>query len=181
MMIDTSPWSSCSRRSPWSPWLPCSSHTFSSTGPSVSPFRDFLFQAWSQKIKSFGPSVAKLWPKIFQYISIYFSKSWLALVGHRVNQKQKLFREGFALDYVQPSESMGVNARTPKKMFLSEILIFRKLRVSLGYFGQQAPESPVSQLENGVSTASLPPFIVDLLTFKVYPRSNLFFRCASIT
>ena len=25
MMIDTSPWSSCSRRSPWSPWLPCSS------------------------------------------------------------------------------------------------------------------------------------------------------------
>ena len=40
MMIDTSPWSSCSRRSPW---LPCSSQTFSSTGPSVSPFRDFLF------------------------------------------------------------------------------------------------------------------------------------------
>ena len=35
MMIDTSPWSSCSRRSP------CSSHTFSSTGPSVSSFRDF--------------------------------------------------------------------------------------------------------------------------------------------
>ena len=43
MMIDTSPWSSCSRRSPWSP---CSSHTFSSTGPSVSPFRDFLVTFW---------------------------------------------------------------------------------------------------------------------------------------
>ena len=42
MMIDTSPWSSCSRQSPWSPWLPCSSPTFSSTGPSVSPFRDFF-------------------------------------------------------------------------------------------------------------------------------------------
>ena len=39
MMIDTSPWSSCSRRSPW---LPCSSHKISSTGPSVSLFRDFL-------------------------------------------------------------------------------------------------------------------------------------------
>ena len=38
MMIDTSTWSSCSRRSPW---LPCSGHTISSTGPSVSPFRDF--------------------------------------------------------------------------------------------------------------------------------------------
>ena len=41
MMIDTSPWSSCSRRSPW---LPCSSHKISSTGQSVSPFRDFLSQ-----------------------------------------------------------------------------------------------------------------------------------------
>ena len=39
LMIDTSPWSSCSR---WSPWLPCYGHTISSTGPSVSPFRDFL-------------------------------------------------------------------------------------------------------------------------------------------
>ena len=38
MMIDTSPWSSCSRQSPW---LPCSGHMISSTGPSVSPFRDF--------------------------------------------------------------------------------------------------------------------------------------------
>ena len=39
LMIDTSPWSSCSRKSPW---LACSGHTISSTGPSVSPFRDFL-------------------------------------------------------------------------------------------------------------------------------------------
>ena len=39
MMIDTSPWSSCSCQSPW---LPCFGHTISSTGPSVSPFRDFF-------------------------------------------------------------------------------------------------------------------------------------------
>ena len=38
-MIDTSSWSSCSRKSPW---LACSGHTISSTGPSVSPFRDFF-------------------------------------------------------------------------------------------------------------------------------------------
>ena len=38
MMIDTSPWSSCSCKSHW---LPCFGHTISSTGPSVSPFRDF--------------------------------------------------------------------------------------------------------------------------------------------
>ena len=61
-------------------------------------------------------------------------------------------------------------------MFLSENVIFRGvLRLSLGHFGQQASESPVCQLQNGVSTSSLPPFIVDLLTFKDYPRSNSFF------
>ena len=38
-MIDT--WSSCSYQSPW---LPCSGHTISCTGPSVSPFRDFFIQ-----------------------------------------------------------------------------------------------------------------------------------------
>ena len=60
-------------------------------------------------------------------------------------------------------------------MFLSENVIFRELRLSLGHFGQ-APESPVSQLQKGVSTSSVPPFIVDLLTFKDYPRSNSFFQ-----
>ena len=69
------------------------------------------------------------------------------------------------------------SSRNPlKKMFLSENVIFRGLRLSLGHFGQQAPESPVSQLQNGVSTSSLPPFIVDLLTLKDYPRSNSFFQ-----
>ena len=36
MMIDTSPWSPCSRRSPWSPWLLSSVHAIRSTGPNVS-------------------------------------------------------------------------------------------------------------------------------------------------
>ena len=52
---------------------------------------------------------------------------------------------------------------------------FWGLRLSLGHFGRQAPERPVSQLQNGVSTYPLPPFIVGLLTFKNYPRSNSFF------
>ena len=56
MMIDNSPWSSCSRQSPWSPWLPCSSPTFSSTMPSVSPFRDF--SAWNTDRKKFLYSTA---------------------------------------------------------------------------------------------------------------------------
>ena len=45
----------------------------------------------------------------------------------------------------------------PQKMFLSEKVC------------------PVSQLQYGVSTSSLPPFIVDLLTYKFYPSSNSFF------
>ena len=48
-----------------------------------------------------------------------------------------------------------------KKMFLSENVIFWGLRLSLGHFGQQVPESPVSQLQNGVSTSMLPPFNAD--------------------
>ena len=67
------------------------------------------------------------------------------------------------------------NRNPPKKMFLSENVIFRGLRLSLGHFGQQVPESPVSQLQNGVSTSSLLRFIEDL-TFKDYPRSNPFFQ-----
>ena len=55
----------------------------------------------------------------------------------------------------------------PKKVFLSEKVIFRGLRLSLGHFGQQGPESPVYQLQNGVSISSLPPFIVDLSEFKM--------------
>ena len=44
------------------------------------------------------------------------------------------------------------------------------------FFGQQVPKGPVSQLQNCASTSSLPPFIVDFLTFKIYPSSNLFFN-----
>ena len=68
------------------------------------------------------------------------------------------------------------NRNPRKKMFLTENVFFRGLTLFLGHFGRQAPESPVSQLQNGVSTSSLPPFIVDLLTFKDFPRSNSFFQ-----
>ena len=54
MMIDTSPWSSCSDRSL------CSSLTFSSTGPSVSPFWDFFFYFSSQ----FCTALSAKWRKV---------------------------------------------------------------------------------------------------------------------
>ena len=84
-----------------------------------------------------------------KYILIYFDLFQEKLDDHQPNRKQKYFRGG---------------------------LIFQGLRLSLRHFGQQAPESPVSQLQNGASTSSLPPFIVGLLTFKDYPRSNSFFN-----
>ena len=46
-----------------------------------------------------------------------------------------------------------------KTVSFRENVIFRGLDLSLGHFGQQGPESPVSQLQNGASTSSLPPFI----------------------
>ena len=68
------------------------------------------------------------------------------------------------------------NRNPPKKVFLSENMIFGGFRLSLDHFGQQAPKSPVSLLQNGVSTSSLPPFIVDLSAFQDFPWSNSFFR-----
>ena len=64
-------------------------------------------------------------------------------------------------------------------MFLSENVIFQRLRLFLGHFGPQAPESPVSQLQNVVTTSSLPPFIVDLLTFKDDQGPTRFFQWES--
>ena len=69
-----------------------------------------------------------------------------------------------------------MNAGTPTKNVISGNVIFWLLRLSPGHFGQEAIESPVSQLQNGVLTSSVPPFIVDLLTFKDYLRSNSFFQ-----
>ena len=58
-----------------------------------------------------------------KYISIYFSKDWMALDDYKVHQKQKLYCEGFALDCVWPSLGMVGSAGTPLKMFSSENVI----------------------------------------------------------
>ena len=50
------------------------------------------------------------------------------------------------MEYVLPSLLWLLMQETPKKLFLSDI--FQGL--SLGHFGQHVPESPVSQLQNGV-------------------------------
>ena len=70
---------------------------------------------------------------------------------------------------------LDVTPEPPQKRFLSKNVIFRGLRLSLDYFGQQAHQSHMSQ--PGVSTSFLPPFIVDLSTFKDYPRSDFVMYC----
>ena len=49
--------------------------------------------------------------------------------------------------------------------------MFFFLRLSLGHSGQQVP---VSQLQNGVSTSPLPPFIVGLLTLREALKKQFF-------
>ena len=57
---------------------------------------------WSQKIRSFGPPVAKLWS------NIYLRKSWMTLDGHKVNKKQKwVFNDRFHNRITMP---MGRNS-----------------------------------------------------------------------
>ena len=46
MMIDTSP------------WLSCFAHTISSTGPSVSPFRDFFLEMIDADPRNYLPMIA---------------------------------------------------------------------------------------------------------------------------
>ena len=72
MMIDTSPWSSCSCLSPW---LGCSGHTFSSTGPSVSPFRDFFLKSlisWGGAGSSFWASSVKAGPGSLWWLGVWW-------------------------------------------------------------------------------------------------------------
>ena len=107
-----------------------------------------------------------------KYISIYFTKSWFPLVSYQLYQKN-IFINDYHWDIPGLHSQWFSTPEPPQKMFL---VIFQGLRLSLGHFGQQALDSPVSQLQNGVSIYSLPPFIVDLLTFKDYPRSNSFFQ-----
>ena len=108
-MIDTSPWSSCSRRSPW---LPCSGHRISSTGPSVSPFRDFssfpaataalacLHTSWSWLVEQLivGLSIVGRANKVHFYLllkmpnlysTLNIAKSW----STSATEAGKLFRE----------------------------------------------------------------------------------------
>ena len=56
-------------------------------------------------------------------------------------------------------------------------MIFRGPRHSLDHFGQKAPESLVSQLQNGESTSLLPSFIVDFVDIlKITQGQTRFFR-----
>ena len=72
--------------------------------------------------------------------------------------------------------SLLARAKIATYVFVRRVFAVIATNISLGHFGQQAPENPVSQFQNGVSTSPLPLFIVDLLAFKNHPRSSSFFQ-----
>ena len=119
-------------------------------------------------------SYGQIYFNIFRYISAKIG--WLWMTTRYIKNKNCFVKD---LHQTAPGlhwEWLGT-PEPREKMFPLENVTFRGLRLSLCHFGQQVPESPVSQLQNGVSTSSLPPFSVDLLLYKVYPRSNSFFQC----
>ena len=79
-------------------------------------------------------------------ISIYFDIFYEKLVSSGFlparPKTKKIINDMIVVALILPDSSL----RNPlKKMFLSENVIFWGLRLSLGHFGQQAPESHVSQ------------------------------------
>ena len=48
----------------------------------------------------------------------------MTLDDHKVIQKQKVFRGGFALDYLWPLSRIGKNAGTPSKQYFFQKMSF---------------------------------------------------------
>ena len=101
-------------------------------------------------------SYGQIYFNIFQYI---LRKASLIWCNTRCIKNKNCFMKDLHW------ATCGLKSQTPEpphKRFLSENVIFWGLKLSLGHFGQHAYESLVYQLQNGVSTSSLPPFIVDI-------------------
>ena len=94
-MIDTSPWS------PWSTWLPCFGHTISSTGPSVSPFRDFFYQI-SPPHSDFL-FFFLLFLKIKYKTKVNMASNWLMISPLHASQVQ--WNSEFVLGFVSKQEA----------------------------------------------------------------------------
>ena len=97
-------------------------------------------------------NLGKVWSKsivlenkvVVHFDLVYFINSWFTLVYHKLDQKPKYFRGGFLLGYAWPLEGIGGSAGNPPKKVSFRKCVFWGLRLSLGHFGQRAPESPVS-------------------------------------
>ena len=90
---------------------------------------------------------------------IYFNKSGMTLNDLRYTES-KIVSWRICIVLRLAIGGYGWDRRNLQKtVSFRENVIFRGFDLSLGHFGQQGPESPVSQLQNGASTSSLPPFI----------------------
>ena len=96
-------------------------------------------------LKSYG----QIYFNIFRYILrkagfLWFPTSYI---------KKNIFINDYHWDIPGLHSQWFSTPEPPQKMFL---VIFQGLRLSLGHFGQKVPESPVGQLQNGISTSPLP-------------------------
>ena len=69
---------------------------------------------------------------------IYFMKNWYTLVHHQLDQKN-IFINDMHWDIPSLRSEKFRKPEPPEKMFLSENVIFRGLRLSLGHFGHIEP------------------------------------------
>ena len=74
--------------------------------------------------RSFGLPVAKLWPNIFQYISIYFTKSWFPLVSYQLDPKKRYFHNVMHCDIPGLLGKLVVTQEPPQFFSSSENVIF---------------------------------------------------------
>ena len=120
---------------------------------------------WNSHLDHLFQSYGQLYFNTFRYISA--KVGWLWETTRCIKNKNCfMICIGIPVAFVLN----GSERRNPlqKNISLGKC-VFWGTWVFLVYFGQKVPESPVSQLLNGVSMSSLPSFIVDLLTFKVCP------------
>ena len=109
MMIDTSPWPSYSRQSPW---LPCSGHMISSTGPSVSPFRDFFLLKLTKVSKFQNKSYFMVWLNtLFTPKHVNFNQNLKIFFSSKISRDIKIV---YHIDKVVPNFLQEKKAKEKK-------------------------------------------------------------------
>ena len=107
----------------------------------------FCLQSWSNDVSSDRKVVSERLELRRRIQICRYCNPFLSAPTPSQSRWEKKYKKA-----VKERKSIRLKFQRPKNT------IFRGPRLSLGHFGQKVTESPVSQLQNGVSTSSLPPF-----------------------